>query len=289
MPTVSRARSASSEPTRPCDLRQRALQRVDAGCRDIALIGQGTQLGEFVGDAGDLGDRPRCAAIPSTSYCLRAWVRRSPRIETSRRRPGLAVPELALLIEDDPACFLELDDLGQLGGECDLLAALGLGGEPRLLAQRLQDAELGDAALRHGMGRIELKQDVASLDLGSVPHRDGLDQAALEMLHRLAIALHHDAAMGDDGAVEPRARGPEPAYAHSDRDDEIALPDRGSPVAGGGDRRPGQDELALREVAAHDQAGDASCVWSCGRFMRVTRLMVGPSARWEALRPGSTG
>ena len=69
---------------------------------------------------------------------------------------------------------------------------------------------------------IEHDDHVAGLDLVALPHSQFLDDAAVEMLHALAVSVDLDDAGRDHRAVERGRDGPCPENAEKQHNDEPA-------------------------------------------------------------------
>ena len=59
-----------------------------------------------------------------------------------------------------------------------------------------------------GLCAVKMDQDLALGDVIAFGDREGFHDAAFTVLHGLAVAVHHDRAAADDGAIQRRERGP---------------------------------------------------------------------------------
>ncbi|WP_249729579.1 MULTISPECIES: hypothetical protein [unclassified Chelatococcus] len=81
--------------------------------------------------------------------------------------------------------------------------------------------------------RIEAEQELSLRDLVAVADVNGGDEAALEMLHRLATRFDRDDSRCDCCSVEMRKRSPGSATAYSNGEDREANSRRTAPIKAG--------------------------------------------------------
>src|SRR5262249_34368325 len=112
-------------------------------------------------------------------------------------------------------------ETGVLGGQPGLERQGGV----KLLAQRLRRG----ARLRG----VDPEQDLALLDVLGLLDQNLLDEAALQMLDRLAVALHPPPGRCDGGGVERGERGPQAERAEHDGDGGVADNGEGTVVGDG--------------------------------------------------------
>src|SRR5262249_33117460 len=195
-----------------------------------------------------------------------------------RLAAGNLMLELRDLLPDDVALALERGapafELAQLAGpyRVDVLAAVEvlqvlwedeggaaveLGAQP-LLGRAQHDVLLGQhVEFRARLAVVEHDQQIARLDPVALPHAQLLDDAAVEMLHALAIAFDLDDPVRDHGAVERRGCGPGSEQAEERRNDH--------PSGGGGadhrlfERRRRADHRRQRNVAIRGPRDRHTC------------------------------
>ena len=99
----------------------------------------------------------------------------------------------------------------EVGRELDPIGMGLLGQQPGLAGDQQVALVLQRIAPARRRRAVEADQDLAGLDPIALAHQQVLDDAALEMLHRLVVALGADVAVGDGGAgqrheARPRRR-----------------------------------------------------------------------------------
>ncbi len=141
------------------------------------------------------------------------------RIAPRSKDVGLAVQHLA----DLTAAGGARQQVGRKGGG---LAVVSLGAQPRF------GGDIGVELVLHQGERVlpdsvvEADQDLSRLDDIAVAHQNLTNDAALEVLHRLARSVHHHGAGGDDGGAQRGQRRPQREATERQPDDRPAPADR---------------------------------------------------------------
>ena len=168
--------------------------------------------------------------------CRRVPARRLSRAVMSSRalpdarveRGRLQLERAAVLIEDAPLIGQRGCDIGPVGigfqrcrnGECSEPGVFSR--EPRL--ERPGRVELLAQRFRRGtrLRGVDPEQDLALFHVLGLLDEDLLDDAALQMLDRLAIALDRDPGRRDGGSIERGQRGPQAERPEYDADGGVA-------------------------------------------------------------------
>jgi hypothetical protein len=158
---------------------------------------------------------------------------------------NLAGQRLASGLEDVGLSFDDLARLGiaaplqQAGGKTDLGQAVALGLETGLQRVGHHPAAVQELQAGPRRGVVEADQDLSGRDLLALAHQDLADDAALQVLHRLAVAVDADHAGRDGRALQGRQRRPADEAGQEDPDD-----------ADSGDRLAAQARAGLLGEAA---------------------------------------
>ena len=114
----------------------------------------------------------------------------------------------------------------ELVGEVDRRQAVALGGEPGRRGARLEVLRLHLVQDRGRERVAQPDQEIACLNAAAFADEDLLDDAALQVLHRLDVAVDADNARRDHRALDRGEQGPGGNAAGKGRDDREAGEDR---------------------------------------------------------------
>ena len=141
------------------------------------------------------------------------------------------VIELALIVADrvaDQGIVAQGKDVGR---ETDGILHIPLRRQPGL--QRAGDRQLLAIALVVGFaaGRVEPDQRVALMHKVAVMDQDLPDNAAFQVLDRLAVGFNRNRAVRDHGRIEPRDRRPSAEHHEGEDDDSSTDPQHNPPIS----------------------------------------------------------
>nr|WP_051045307.1 hypothetical protein [Tistrella mobilis] len=219
-----------------------ALQFV-ADQRQLTGIGRGLGL-----EALDLGAQLHDALLQDVD------------LVTARTGPGGENPFLTMNQLVD--FFALAQPCGDVGGKDDRVQPVALGDEPGFQDLQCVDLLGQDRDLGREFGVVQAEQQLTRLHPIAFTHRQFGDDAAIAVLHGLAVVFHHHHAGGDRGAVERGESGPAAQHAEEQHRDDQPGTQRpaGAVIDAGSDRRRGHAVPPRGDVSG---PGPVSCPALC--------------------------